>query len=229
MHNILIVEDEDSIRGFIKINLKRHGFHVLEAPCGEDALDILQREEIDVVLLDVMLPGIDGFEVCKQLREQNETIGIIMLTARTQEVERIHGLTLGADDYINKPFSPTELTARIQSLLRRMNVHSKVPVSTKKEMFQLNPKTKQITINNKVTDLTPTEFALIQLLMKQKNQPLSRNDLLDEIWGLDYPGDTKIVDVNIRRIRQKIEENPSEPKWVITVWGYGYQWVEESN
>jgi two-component system, OmpR family, alkaline phosphatase synthesis response regulator PhoP len=229
MYNILIVEDEDSIRGFIKINLKRHNFHVFEASSGEDALHILQKEELDIVLLDVMLPGIDGFDVCRHIREQNETIGIIMLTARTQEVERVHGLTLGADDYINKPFSPTELIARIQSLLRRMSVSTKIPASTKKDNFQLNEKTKQITINSNVTDLTPTEFALIQLLMKQKNQPLSRNDLLDEVWGLDYPGDTKIVDVNIRRIRQKIEENPSDPKWIITVWGYGYQWVEESN
>ncbi|GGE73448.1 response regulator transcription factor [Priestia taiwanensis] len=229
MNNILIVEDEDSIRGFIKINLKRHGFHILEAPSGEEALSILHQQKVDVILLDVMLPGIDGFEVCRKIREQNETIGIIMLTARTQEVERVHGLALGADDYMNKPFSPTELIARIQSLLRRISVHGKVPIATKQTEFPLNPKTKQITMNGKITDLTPTEFALIQLLMRNKNQPLSRNDLLDEVWGLDYPGDTKIVDVNIRRIRQKIEENPSNPKWIITVWGYGYQWAENSN
>ncbi|NDI36688.1 response regulator transcription factor [Chengkuizengella sediminis] len=229
MSKILIVEDENSIRRFIHINLKRHGFHVLETDNGEEALEIVNRElDIDIVILDVMLPGIDGFEVCDKIREFNEHIGIIMLTAKVQETDHINGLLSGADDYINKPFSPKALIARIQSLLRRLNVSSR-QINTEEQninspLIELFPKTNKIKKSGELIDLTQTEFQLLKILMENK-EPISRNDLLDEIWGLDYVGDAKIVDVNIRRLRKKIEDDPSKPTIVKTIWGYGYQWT----
>ncbi|MDP5272709.1 response regulator transcription factor [Chengkuizengella axinellae] len=229
MSKILIVEDEKSIRRFIHINLKRHGFHVSETDNGEEALKIVNREkDIDVVLLDVMLPGIDGFEVCDKIREFNEHIGIIMLTAKVQESDHITGLLSGADDYINKPFSPKALIARIQSLLRRLNVASRginVEVQNMNPpLIELFPKTNKIKKSGDLIDLTQTEFQLLKILMGNK-EPISRNDLLDVIWGLDYVGDAKIVDVNIRRLRKKIEDDPSQPTFIKTIWGYGYQWT----
>ncbi|NBI28777.1 response regulator transcription factor [Chengkuizengella marina] len=229
MSKILIVEDEKSIRRFIHINLKRHGFYVSETDNGEEALEIVNREkDIDVVLLDVMLPGIDGFEVCDKIREFNEHIGIIMLTAKVQETDHITGLLSGADDYINKPFSPKALIARIQSLLRRLNVSSR-EMNTEVQnvnppLIEMFPKTNKIKKSGNLIDLTQTEFQLLKILMENK-EPISRNDLLDKIWGLDYVGDAKIVDVNIRRLRKKIEDDPSQPIFVKTIWGYGYQWT----
>ncbi|MDP5276393.1 response regulator transcription factor [Chengkuizengella axinellae] len=230
MKTILVLEDEMSIRSFITVNLERNGYRVIEAETGEQALELFSenKDQIDIALLDVMLPGIDGFQVCKEMRAKNERIGIIMLTARVQEVDRVHGLMSGADDYINKPFIPSELIARIYSLLRRMNVSSDGENNKiDQESITLFSKEKRVKKDGKMIDLTPTEFMILKHLRERKGQAVSRNDLLDDVWGLDYPGDPKIVDVNMRRLRQKIEEDPSDPKWIETVWGYGYKWTGE--
>ncbi|MCG7407124.1 response regulator transcription factor [Paenibacillus sp. ACRRX] len=227
MTKILIMEDEESIRSFIVINLKRNGFEVVEASNGNEALEkLLVDPTIDIALLDVMVPGIDGFEVCRRIREQNERIGIIFLTAKVQEQDKVYALSVGADDHVSKPFSPTELVARIQSLLRR--VHSYQQASQKviyhSGPFTLDLIAKRFLKHDEVIDLTPTEFSLIQYFMEKEEMTLSRDILLDHVWGKDYMGDPKIVDVNVRRLRQKIEDEPSSPKYIETVWGHGYKW-----
>jgi DNA-binding response OmpR family regulator len=227
MSKVLILEDEDSIRSFIVINLKRNGFEVVEAADGYEAIDKLTTiPDIDIALLDVMVPGIDGFEVCRRIRETNERIGIIFLTAKVQEQDKVYALSVGADDHVSKPFSPTELIARIQSLLRRVSVQGEnsAKVSFHSGPFALDLITKQFKKNGVAIELTPTEFSLIQFFLEKETTPLSRDVLLDHVWGKEYMGDPKIVDVNIRRLRQKIEENPSEPEFLQTVWGHGYKW-----
>jgi DNA-binding response OmpR family regulator len=224
---VLILEDEDSIRSFTVINLKRNGFEVLEASNGNEALDILlSTPDIDIALLDVMVPGIDGFEVCRRIRETNQRLGIIFLTAKVQEQDKVYALSVGADDHVSKPFSPTELIARIQSLLRRVNIHreTSAKVSFQSGPFSLDLISKQFRKNGHSIELTPTEFSLVQFFLEKENTPLSRDVLLDHVWGKEYMGDPKIVDVNIRRLRQKIEDNPSEPEFLQTVWGHGYKW-----
>lgn len=230
MSKVLILEDEESIRSFTVINLKRNGFEVIEATDGYEALHKLTTiPDIDIALLDVMVPGIDGFEVCRRVRETNESIGIIFLTAKVQEQDKVYALSVGADDHVSKPFSPTELIARIHSLLRRVNVYreSSAKVSFSSGPFTLDLISKQFKKNGQLLELTPTEFSLIQYFLEQENTPLSRDVLLDHVWGKDYMGDPKIVDVNIRRLRQKIEANPSEPEFLQTVWGHGYKWKGE--
>ncbi|SCW85239.1 DNA-binding response regulator, OmpR family, contains REC and winged-helix (wHTH) domain [Paenibacillus tianmuensis] len=228
MSKILILEDEASIRSFVVVNLKRQGYDITEAVTGDEALALLKQDDsFDIALLDVMVPGIDGFEVCRRVREFNERIGIIFLTAKVQEQDKVMGLSLGADDHIGKPFSPGELMARIGSLLRRVRSQ---PASgedrgtLRSGPFEIHPEKVELRKNGERIDLTPTEFALIQRLIEKEGSPLSRNDLLDEIWGVQYIGDPKIVDVNIRRLRQKVEEDPSAPKFIETVWGFGYRW-----
>ncbi|AZS15034.1 response regulator transcription factor [Paenibacillus motobuensis] len=230
MSKVLILEDEESIRSFIVINLKRNGFEVLEAGDGHEALAKLQSvPDIDIALLDVMVPGIDGFEVCRRIRETNERIGIIFLTAKVQEQDKVYALSVGADDHVSKPFSPTELIARIHSLLRRVNVYreSSTKVTFTSGPFTLDLISKQFKRGGQLIELTPTEFSLVQYFLENENSPLSRDQLLDHVWGKEYMGDPKIVDVNIRRLRQKIENNPSEPMFLQTVWGFGYKWKGE--
>ncbi|MDT8977390.1 response regulator transcription factor [Paenibacillus sp. chi10] len=227
MTKILILEDEESIRSFIVINLKRNGFDVVEADNGNDAYQMIMSDPtIDIALLDVMVPGIDGFEVCRRVREQNERLGIIFLTAKVQEQDKVYALSVGADDHVSKPFSPTELVARIQSLLRRVSSyqHSTQKVVYQSGPFSLDLIAKRFTKNNQAIDLTPTEFSLVQFFMEKEEMTLSRDVLLDHVWGKDYMGDPKIVDVNIRRLRQKIEDEPSSPRFLETVWGHGYKW-----
>ncbi|WP_217585928.1 response regulator transcription factor [Lentibacillus saliphilus] len=221
MEKILIIEDEANIRGFITINLKRYGFYVLEAASGEDAFQILDaHQDISILVLDIMLPGMSGFEVAKRIRETNERIGIIMLTAKTMESDKVFGLVNGADDYISKPFSPNELIARINSLLRRVNViEHKVDLGV-----QLDREKRCLRKDGATIELSPTEYQILSILDLAKGKAVSRNDILDDVWGLDFPGDPKIVDVNIRRIRRKIEDSPSVPEHIQTVWGYGYKW-----
>ncbi|HDR6315706.1 TPA: response regulator transcription factor [Bacillus thuringiensis] len=226
MPTILVLEDEMPIRSFIVLNLKRAGFYVLEASTGEEALQILCEYTVDVALLDVMLPGIDGFQVCKSIREENKKIGIIMLTARVQNEDKVQGLGIGADDYIAKPFSPVELTARIQSLLRRIEVHDEKANTIISGPFSLNVIEERLYKSGKLVDLTPTEYMILQYLMNQASKPVSRDEILNMIWGTNYVGETKVVDVNMRRLRQKIECNPSEPEFILTVWGKGYVWKE---
>ncbi|MGG0720501.1 response regulator transcription factor [Robertmurraya massiliosenegalensis] len=227
MTTILVVEDELSIRSFLSLNLRNKGYIVKEAVTGEEALSYFKSEPFDMVLLDLMLPGIDGFEVCQEIRKENQSVGIIMLTAKTQEKDRVDGLIIGADDYLSKPFSLVELEARIYSLLRRLkqsekNEHEKIASGP----FQLDVEMKKIVNADSEIKLTPTEYTILHLIMSHPNRVFSRDELLDEVWGEFYVGDIKVVDVNIRRIRQKIETDPSNPVYLCTEWGHGYRWKE---
>jgi len=226
---ILLLEDDDSIRNFTKINLMRNEMEVIEASSGEMALELFEGGgNIDIAILDVMLPGIDGFEVCRSIREKNKEIGIIMLTAKTQDIDKVMGLEFGADDYITKPFSPMELIARVNSLMRRVRLKDDVTEGNTIEsgVFKIDLIARKFYKNDQIIELTPTEFLLIKVFVTNPNKALSRDDLLDDVWGENYIGDLKIVDVNIRRLRQKIEDTPSEPDTIETIWGLGYRWKE---
>ena len=226
---VLVLEDEASIRGFIVINLTRAGYEVIEAETGEQALELLQQNgDIRVALLDIMLPGIDGFEVCRRIRATNTSIGIIMLTARSQEMDKVTGLMTGADDYVTKPFSPAELTARVDALFRRAGGMVSVPEQNPGEIvqppFRLNTRNRSLEKNGARVKLTQVEYAIIKMFMENPGKALSREEILDTVWGRDYFGELKIVDVNIRRLRLKIEDNPQNPTYITTVWGFGYKW-----
>ena len=229
MSRILVVEDEASIREFVVINLKRAGYEVREAETGEAALRIFTEEQgnFQIALLDLMLPGIDGLTVCKELRNSNAQIGIIMLTARTQEEDKIKGLSLGADDYVTKPFSPTELLARIESLLRRVGRDATAPKVTDtitQGDFMLNMRRRSVEKRGQHIELTQVEFQILEYLFSNPGVAIDRTDILNHVWGEAYFGEEKIVDVNIRRLRMKIEDKPSAPQHIITVWGRGYKW-----
>ncbi|MGL5378709.1 response regulator transcription factor [Clostridium sp.] len=225
MSKILLVEDEASIRGFLKINLQRNNFDVIEAETGEEGINKAIIEKPDVVILDVMLPGIDGFEVCRKLREQNKSIGIIMLTAKGQDLDKIMGLEYGADDYIVKPFNPMEVVLRIKALLRRVcNLIDGESNRIVRGEFVIDLYSQTLLKNNVELDLTPKEYLLMKLFLENPNRAFSRDNLLDLVWGKNYFGDPKIIDVNIRRLRAKIEENASEPRYIETIWGVGYKW-----
>ena len=226
MKKILIVEDEESIRGFLKINLKRNGFEVLETDNGEEGLEIVEREEPDILILDVMLPGIDGFEVCKRVREKQESIGIIMLTAKGQEMDKIIGLEYGADDYMVKPFNPMELLLRIKAILRRIGKDDEKKV-LKEGIFTVDIYGKKIFKGDEEIDLTPKEYSLIKIFIENPNRAFSRDELLDLAWGKNYFADSKIIDVNIRRLRSKIEDSSSKQGYIETIWGFGYRWRGE--
>ncbi|MBE5107898.1 response regulator transcription factor [Bacillus thuringiensis] len=224
MTTILVLEDEITIRSFITLNMKRAGFNVLETDTGEKALELLEHHNVDIVILEVMLPGIDGFRLCKRIRKNNEKIGIIILTARVQEKDQVHGLTIGADDYIKKPFSIIELVARVQSLLRRVKQNKKDIKSIHSGPFQLNLIQEKLYRDEIVIDLTPTEHIILRYLMENSIKPISRHELLYKIWGISCIGNTKVIDVNISRLRQKIEPSPSNPQFLLTVRGKGYRW-----
>lgn len=231
MKRIMIVEDEAAIREFEAINLKRVGYSVVEAGSGEEALDIYDSdiEGIDIALLDISMPGMDGFTLCKELRKRSETLGIIMLTARTQEMDKISGLMIGADDYITKPFSPTELLARVDSLYRRVEMQTPKSVSMQNDEitlgeFTLNLRRRTLLKNGKNIELTQVEFQMIEYFFNNPDLALDRTDILSKVWGTNYFGEEKIVDVNVRRLRMKVEDDPSQPRHLITVWGMGYKW-----
>ncbi|MCT4663404.1 MAG: response regulator transcription factor [Tissierellales bacterium] len=228
MNKILILEDEASIRAFVKINLARNGFEVVEADTGEKALELYKKhKDIDLAILDVMLPGIDGLEVCKELRNSNDNMGIIMLTARSQELDKVMALDLGADDYLTKPFSPMELVARVNALLRRVEKKSEENDHLVSGVFEIDLNARKFYKSKIEIELTPTEFSLMKMFMKNPDRALTRDELLDEVWGENYIGDVKIVDVNIRRLRKKVEEDSSSPKYIETIWGSGYRWRKE--
>lgn len=231
MKKILVCEDESAIREFVVINLVRGGYDVIEADCGEMALQKYDEcnGNIDVALLDVMMPGMDGFQVCKELRKRNGGIGIIMLTAKTQEMDKVTGLMLGADDYVTKPFSPSELVARVDALHRRVVLAQESKENNFKEElksgeFVLNLRNRALLKNGKIIDLTQVEFQIMEYFFSNPNVALDRIEILKHVWGDSYVGEDKIVDVNIRRLRMKIEDEPSNPKYIITVWGLGYKW-----
>lgn len=229
MTKILVAEDEHAIRSFIVINLKRAGYDVIEAENGKEALAQFDQQTFDILLLDIMMPEVDGFAVCEQARAKDEVVGIIMLTARTREEDKVMGLSVGADDYIAKPFSPAELLARIQSLLRRVETlrRRKQPRELVSGPFRIDLRAKRVQKDGIDVEVTPTEYDLLCHFIKNEDQVMSRDELLDAVWGENYFGDRKTVDVNIRRLRQKIEENPAEPKFIETLWGHGYKWRNE--
>lgn len=226
MRKVLVLEDEDNIRSFVVINLKRAGYDTIEAASGEEALEKLKRNpDVKVALLDVMLPGIDGFEVCRRIRGNDSNIGIIMLTARSQEMDKVTGLMTGADDYVTKPFSPAELTARVDALYRRAGGEVSTDSSEiSQPPFLLNTRNRTLEKNGARIKLTQVEYSLMKLFMDNPGKALSREEILEAVWGRDYDGEVKIVDVNIRRLRLKVEDDPTNPTYITTVWGYGYKW-----
>ena len=226
MKKVMVLEDESSIRSFIVINLRRAGYEVIEAETGEEALEKQQQNhDIRVALLDIMLPGIDGFEVCRRIRATNAQIGIIMLTARSQEMDKVTGLMTGADDYVTKPFSPAELTARVDALMRRSGG---APEESSGEIsqppFLLNTRNRTLEKNGQRIKLTQVEYSIMRMFMENPGKALSREEILDMVWGRNYFGELKIVDVNIRRLRIKIEDDTANPTYITTVWGFGYKW-----
>ena len=222
---ILLVEDEEPIRKFVKINLEREGYIIFEAGSGEEGIEVARRERPDIVVLDIMLPGIDGFEVCKTLRGEFPSLGIIMLTAKAEDYDKIMGLQYGTDDYLTKPFNPTELTLRIKSIERRLE-----PEEVKESNLIVDPPFKIDSYSRKFykddeeLELTPTEYQIIKIFMTNPGKAMTRDEILRLVWGDDFLGDSKIVDVNIRRLRSKIETNPAKPNYIETVWGTGYRW-----
>lgn len=236
MKRILIVEDEVAIREFEAINLKRVGYETVEAGSGEEALEIFDNDLVgfDIALLDVMMPGMDGFALCKELRSRSESIGIIMLTAKSQEMDKISGLMIGADDYVTKPFSPTELLARVDSLYRRVSkskpaAASKPSTQLESGRFMLDLRSRTLSKDGKNIELTQIEFQIMEHFFANPDEPISRTVILHKIWGEEYFGEEKIVDVNIRRLRMKIEQDASDPKFIVTVWGRGYMWDTTAN
>lgn len=230
---VLVAEDEASIREFIIINLRRSGYEVLEAENGAQALELykMNKDSIDIALLDIMMPEVDGLEVCKQLRADNQNIGILMLTARTQEMDKVTGLLVGADDYVTKPFSPSELMARVDVMYRRVKM-SKTPAAQPKDQdeitlgeFTLNSRNRTLTKRGEFIELTQVEFQIMECFFRNPDAALDRSDILTKVWGANYVGEEKIVDVNIRRLRMKVEDKPSAPVHLITIWGLGYKWV----
>ena len=231
MKRVLVVEDEASIREMVALNLKMAGWEVVEAPSAERALELMHHgEECDAALLDIMLPGMDGLSLCETIRRENNEIGIIIVSAKGQESDTIRGLSIGADDYITKPFSVSELVARLEALTRRIK-RGGVPAKPAEEQeqlisgpFVLDEKSRMLYKNGTAIDLTQVEFQIMELFFRNPGTALVREKILEGVWGKNYFGDVKIVDVNIRRLRMKIEDEPSSPQHILTVWGYGYRW-----
>lgn len=231
MKRILVCEDEDAIRDFVVINLKRSGYDVVDVSNAAQAMEAYVHYGglIDVALLDIMIPGMDGSELCRWLRQKSDTMGIIMLSAKSQEVDKIRCLTQGADDYVTKPFSPSELVARVDAVYRRVSLSVARPPEDEGRTlisgpFSINTKSRIFTKNGIGIEITQVEYQLLEYFMENSGSALDRKSILTRIWGEDYYGDDKIVDVNIRRLRMKIEEDPSNPRYITTIWGYGYKW-----
>ena len=233
MKRILVCEDEDTIREFVVINLQRSGYSVVDVNCGEEALRVYdeQNGDFDVALLDVTMPGMDGFTLSKKLRERSETLGIIFLTARSQEIDRVGGLMMGADDYVTKPFSPSEVVARVDAVYRRVALAAgRREGGARDELtsgeFTLNLRNRSFLKGKRPIELTQVEFQIMEYFFSHPGVALARGDILKHVWGAGYTGEEKIVDVNIRRLRMKVEEEPSNPRHIVTVWGLGYRWDE---
>lgn len=231
MKQVLIAEDEASIREFVVINLQRAGYDVLEAENGEQAMELYEqnKDQIDIAVLDIMMPGMDGTEVCTAIRRSSGRVGIIMLTAKTQEADKITSLTMGADDYVTKPFSPSELVARVDALYRRVEfAQQKEPKAQSDTIaignFTLDTRKRTLTKEGKNIELTQVEYQIVEYFFDHPGKIVDRTDILAAVWGEAYFGEEKIVDVNIRRLRMKIEDQPSAPQYIITVWGQGYKW-----
>ncbi len=229
MRKILVVEDEDSIREVIALNLRMAGYEVAEAGSAEQALALLGAQaHFDAAILDIMLPGMSGFSLCETIRRDNNALGIIMLSAKAMEADKIRGLSIGADDYMTKPFSVSELLARVEALVRRVARTAGEEADGGGRLvsgvFVLDQKSRVLYKNGEPIDLTQVEFQIMELFFANPGVALVREKILEGVWGENYFGDVKIVDVNIRRLRMKIEDEPSSPKHILTVWGYGYRW-----
>lgn len=232
MKKVLVVEDEQNIREFVVINLERAGYTTFEADSGDEGLRIYNKEKgsFDIAILDIMMPGkLDGLTLCKELRAKNSSIGIIMLSAKTQEMDKVSGLMMGADDYVTKPFSPSELVARVDAVYRRVALAAKTNEGALRDELSLGDFT--LVLRNRVflkngspIELTQVEFQIMEYFFSNPGKALERGDILKHVWGGSYVGEEKIVDVNIRRLRMKVEDEPSNPKHIITVWGLGYRW-----
>ena len=231
MRKILVVEDEDAIREVVALNLRLAGYEVTEAASAEQALAVFSPSAgFDVAVLDIMLPGMNGFSLCETIRRDSSSIGIIMLSAKTLETDKIKGLSIGADDYMTKPFSVSELLARVEALVRRVGRQGASSAAPEPDgrmvsgVFVLDQKSRVLYKNGTPIDLTQVEFQIMELFFANPGVALVREKILEGVWGENYFGDVKIVDVNIRRLRMKIEDEPSAPKHILTVWGYGYRW-----
>ena len=232
---LLVVDDEPSIITLLKFNLEKNGYEVIVGKDGLEAIQLVEKENPDLLVLDLMLPELDGMEVCKKLRQDSHHLPILMLTARDDDFDKVLGLELGADDYMTKPFNTRELIARVKALLRRYNLPS-----IEKEEIEKDKKIKvgNITIeedkfeaylNNKLLELTPKEFELLLYIVKHKNKVLTRDQLLDAVWNYDFTGDTRIVDVHISHLREKIETDTKQPQYIKTIRGIGYKFGEPKN
>lgn len=228
---ILVCEDEEAIRDFVVIHLKRSGYDVLDVCNGEQAIKIWEQgARFEVAILDIMMPGIDGCQVCRFLREHSSTIGIIMLSAKSQEMDKVNCLMMGADDYVTKPFSPSELVARVDAIYRRVSMaqpDTDLFGDIRTGPFFVDSKCHTIYKNGQILDLTQVEFHILDYFIRHRGSAIDRQTFISQIWGDGYFGDDKIIDVNIRRLRMKIEDDPSHPEYIQTVWGYGYIWGEE--
>lgn len=232
MKKILVAEDEQNIREFVVINLERAGYQIFEAETGDEALALYDKENgsFDIAVLDIMMPGAhDGLAVCKELRRRNSSIGIILLTAKTQEIDKVSGLMMGADDYVTKPFSPSELVARVDAVYRRValaaqNRETSLRDELQSGEFTLNLRNRSLHKGEKPIELTQVEFQIMEYFFSNPGIALPRGDILKHVWGPSYVGEEKIVDVNIRRLRMKVEDQPSAPAHIVTVWGLGYRW-----
>lgn len=230
MRKILVVEDEEAIREMIALNLRMSGYEVTEAGSAEQALSML-KQDFDAAVLDIMLPGMSGFSLCETIRRDNAAVGIIMLSAKALETDKIRGLSIGADDYMTKPFSVSELLARVDALVRRVqrsagSAEQDAPQDGRLVSggFVLDQRSRILYKNGAQIDLTQVEFQIMELFFQSPGIALVREKILEGVWGENYFGDVKIVDVNIRRLRMKIEDEPSAPRHILTVWGYGYRW-----
>ncbi len=225
---ILVVEDAAPIRELVALNLRLTDCQVDEAESAEEALKLLEKNPgYDVAVVDVMLPGMNGFSLCESIRRQNDTIGIIILSAKSQEQDKIRGLSIGADDYMTKPFSVSELLARVEALCRRVGRGAGSQTDGEQITsggFVLDKRSRILYKNGQPIDLTQVEFQIMELFFANLGAALQREKILEGVWGQNYFGDVKIVDVNIRRLRMKVEEEPSNPQHILTVWGYGYRW-----
>lgn len=222
---ILVLEDEDNIRGFVVINLKRAGYETVEFATGEGACDYFSKnDDVAVAILDVMLPDIDGYEVCRRIRGGNNKVGVIMLTAMAQETDKLTGFMTGADDYVIKPFSVVELCARVDALYRRVAGSTQTQEQLISGPFELDMRSRTLKKDGVKVELTQVEYLLMKTFLENRGKALSRDDILKTVWGVEYQGDLKVVDVNIRRLRLKIEQDAAFPKFISTIWGYGYKW-----
>ena len=225
---ILVVDDEKSIVRLVTFNLEKEGFKTLKAYDGEEALQLARDEKPDLVLLDIMLPRVDGLEVCRRIRQENIPVAVIMVTAKDEEIDTVLGLELGADDYITKPFSPRELLARVKAVLRRTN--TKVENASRESInigdLVIDSSRYEVHVKNQPVELTPKEFELLDFLARNMGRVMTRDVLLNHLWGYTYAGDTRIVDVHVSHLREKIEENPKRPAYIKTVRGVGYKFTE---